>query len=221
VVTVALLDVTRVGAEELARLRATLSPSELEKAERMSDARLHICARGLVRRCLSRERPETPAEAWTFERTEAGKPFVTGPAPGPSFSLSHTDGLVAVAVGECGVDVEALSRGNEILDTVLRAFAPAELEEVRLLPADDQVRRAVELWTAKEAYLKALGTGISRHLDRVVLTHLGNGAWRVEESRDWRVETRVVLERWVLATAVPANEAIAYRPAAKPAVPET
>ncbi|MFO0735602.1 MAG: 4'-phosphopantetheinyl transferase superfamily protein [Labilithrix sp.] len=223
--TVSLLETARVSAEERARFRAMLPADELAAAERMSDAHLHICARAWVRASLTREAPEVPADAWTFERTEAGKPFVTAPSRAFEFSLSHTDGLVVVAVGGAGagvgVDVESLARAPDILETVLRAFAPAELAALRTLPAAEQPRGAVELWTVKEAYLKGLGTGISRHLDRFAvapedldqprLRH--ERVWHVEEAPGWRVHTRVVGERWIVATAVAANETIAYRPA--------
>lgn len=191
-----------------ATFRAVLAPEELATAERMralnADADGYLAARWLVRACLSRAVPAVAPAAWTFARTEAGKPFVTGPghAADLHFNLSHTDGLVACAVGTSavGIDVEALERGTDILATVHRAFAPREL-----VPAPD-ARRAVELWTVKEAYLKGLGTGIARHLDRFVVVPEAPDRWRAEESADWCVHTRLVGGRWVLAVAARVTE---------------
>jgi phosphopantetheinyl transferase len=182
----------------------------------LESARPQLDAQTLVRQELSLRHSGVRPRDWTFARTEAGKPFVTGPATDGAiaFNLSHTDGLAAVAVSvgprDVGIDVEALARGADILDTVLRAFAPAEVAALRALPAPEHEHRAVELWTVKEAYLKGLGTGIARHLDRFVVAPLGPGLWAVEEAPEWRVHTKVV-GRWMLAVAADANEAIAYR----------
>jgi 4'-phosphopantetheinyl transferase len=180
----------------------------------LETARPSVDARTLVRRELSRAHPEIAPSTWTFARTEAGKPFVTGPITEGhlAFNLSHTDRLAAVAVGpsDVGIDVEALARGADILDTVLRAFAAEEVAALRALPTAEHEPRAVELWTVKEAYLKGIGTGISRHLDRFAVAPLRPGLWAIEEAPNWRVHTKVV-GRWMLAVAADANEAIAYR----------
>lgn len=222
-VVVALLETARVSEPELARLHALLPPEERAAAERMADARTHVCARAHVRRCLSHERPAVPETAWTFSRTEAGKPFVTGPtafAPPLDLSLSHTDGLVvcAVASAPVGVDAEPLARAPEILETVLRAFAPPEVAALLALAPAERERRAVELWTVKEAYLKALGTGIARHLDRLVVRRDGRsgdpeGLWRLEETEELCVRTRAFGDRWVVATAAGPRASITYRSA--------
>lgn len=171
-------------------------------------------AHRLVRVELSRAHPSVAPDTWTFARTEADKPFVIGPVTSAaSFNLSHTDGLAVVAVGpsDVGVDAESLARGADILSTVLRAFAPAELAALRELPAERRAERAVELWTVKEAYLKGLGTGISRHLDRFAVSPLAPHLWMAEEAPDWRIHTRIVAGRWMVAVAAGAKEAIAYR----------
>lgn len=214
-VVVASLEVARLSDAELDRFRALLPADELASATRMRDARLHLSARAFFRESLSRVHREIAPHEWTFARTDAGKPYVTGPAARlsrmPEASLSHTEGLVAVAVADApvGVDVEPLARAPEVLETVRLAFAPAELAALSALPTAEQGRRAVELWTVKEAYLKALGTGISRHLDRFAVMPLGGGAWRIDESDAWRVHVRVVAERWIVAIAAGANASIA------------
>ena len=90
-----------------------------------------------------------------------GRPVVAGPAHPPVWaSLSRAGGLVAVAatsLGPVGIDIESLERVAVAgFDDV--AFSVGERESVRS-SADPMLRRAL-LWTAKEAVLKARGTGL-------------------------------------------------------------
>ena len=90
-----------------------------------------------------------------------GRPVVAGPAhPLVWVSLSRAGGLVAVVattLGPVGIDVETLEAvASAGFDDV--AFGARELEAVRSA-ADPTLRRA-QLWTAKEAVLKARGTGL-------------------------------------------------------------
>jgi 4'-phosphopantetheinyl transferase len=74
-------------------------------------------------------------------------------------SLSHSDGLAAVAVttaGEVGVDVERVAPWDDTLDS--EVLTPAERRAV--LAASDRDRAFTALWTRKEALLKATGTGL-------------------------------------------------------------
>jgi phosphopantetheinyl transferase len=100
------------------------------------------------------------ARRWIF--AASGQPFIDG---GPAFSISHCRELVACAmtpVGTIGLDVEHV---DDVRAEQLRAVLHAD--ERALLRAEDP-RSAAELWTAKEAALKASGLGL-RELSRVRL----------------------------------------------------
>ena len=77
-------------------------------------------------------------------RTANGKPYLEGGEA--QFSLTHTEGLLAVAVGADAVGLDAERRKPRKTDAVLARLTPAEREEDFL-----------KLWTAKEAYIKYLG----------------------------------------------------------------
>jgi 4'-phosphopantetheinyl transferase len=114
----------------------------------------------LVRRVLSTYRPVAP-EAWRFTTGSHGKPLLD-PDCGLVFSVAHTDGLTVVAVctgDEVGVDVERVDR-RVPLGVAGRWFAPAELEALAAAPEPERARRFLELWTLKEAYVKARGLGV-------------------------------------------------------------
>ncbi len=100
--------------------------------------------------------------AVTLERTEAGAPRLGGGAAGLHASLSHTGGLVAVAVsriGPVGVDVEPV-RPMPALALSRRWFAPEDTEWLLGRPAETVSRDFLSLWTGKEAVAKQYGTGL-------------------------------------------------------------
>ncbi|MDF2694777.1 MAG: 4-phosphopantetheinyl transferase superfamily protein [Labilithrix sp.] len=186
-----------------------LSLEERQTHERFVSEALrdeHLITRALCRWVLSQYRPDvTPAE-WRFERSEHGRPYVVGPLALPSFNLSHAEGFVVCAVSAfpVGVDVEPSSLGRNLLETAERVFSPSENATLAALDPASRARRAVELWTVKEAYLKARGQGISVRLDRFsVAPQLGNGGggtrWMLEdvkvlsdEPAAWQLEVREV-----------------------------
>ncbi len=86
--------------------------------------------------------PHPPAPPY-LKRTERGKPYLAGDAP--HFSLTHTKGLCAVAVGNAEVGLDAELK-REVPKTVYAHLTPEEKEE-----------DFFEVWTAKEAYVKLLG----------------------------------------------------------------
>lgn len=157
---------------DVAPLRARLSDDEQRRADRFVHAVDRVTftlAHALVRHVLSGH-GESPMTAWRFRTNAHGCPFVVDEqagAPPLSFNLSHTAGLVAVAVTRgraVGVDVERVDR--IVTDGIAeRHFAPAEVEALRRLPPDVQGRVFFEYWTLKEAYIKARGMGLAIPLD--------------------------------------------------------
>jgi 4'-phosphopantetheinyl transferase len=131
--------------------------------------RRFVVARGALRVLLGRylgTRPEDIAIALE----DGGKPRLANEhaANGLHFNLSHSGELALIAValgGEVGVDVEQLREVSNLERIAQRYFHPAEVEDV-LNTANDQRNAAfLRCWTAKEAVLKAYGTGITESLD--------------------------------------------------------
>lgn len=163
--------------DDVAPLREMLSPDERQRADRFvhaADAVTYTLAHALVRTVLSAHGP-TPPAAWTFRENAHGCPFVDDALAGTPrihFNLSHTRGLVAVAVARghrLGVDVERVDR--TVTERVAeRHFAPAEVAALRARPAATQPREFFEYWTLKEAYIKARGLGLAIPLDAFAFT---------------------------------------------------
>jgi 4'-phosphopantetheinyl transferase len=89
-------------------------------------------------------------------------------APPLAFNLSHTHGLVACAVAhdaQVGVDVECVERATASRAIAERYFSAPELAQLDACPEERRSSHFIELWTLKEAYLKAVGSGLAHPLD--------------------------------------------------------
>ena len=150
---------------------ALLDEGELRRARtlrRPADRRRHVAARALVRTVLSRYLPPAPQD-WRFVADAHGRPQLSPEhrLPELQFNIAHTAGLVVLALrvgGALGVDVETPRRRTDTL-ALERYFAPAERAALRALPAAARRRRFFEVWTLKEAYLKARGLGLRLPLE--------------------------------------------------------
>jgi 4'-phosphopantetheinyl transferase len=153
---------------QLAGLAAILDEEERARAARYlrpEDRVRSIAARALLRLMLSRYAPVAPS-AWQFVTNRYGRPelvHVPAEAGDLRFNVSHTDGLVAVAVArgrDIGVDVEHIDRPLTH-DIAGRFFSPAEVRDLRRASPDEQPRVFFDYWTLKESYIKARGMGLA------------------------------------------------------------
>lgn len=153
--------------------RAILSDDEISRYERFwfdRDRHLHLVAWALVRTMLSSYADVSP-EAWEFRTNRHGRPEISGPASTTAlrFNLSHTRGLIACIVApelDVGVDVEDRRRDTSGPAIASRFFSAREVAALERLPGDEQSATFFEYWTLKEAYIKAIGVGISLGLGR-------------------------------------------------------
>lgn len=147
-----------------------LDDAERARAARFAfdrDRRTYLAAHALLRYALDQAAGPRP---WRFATGTHGKPRLDPACDDIRFSLSHTDGLVAVALThgqEIGVDVEAASRDPD--EAALASFALAAEEVADLDNFADRRGRLLQLWVAKEALAKAIGEGLSLPLQQVVL----------------------------------------------------
>lgn len=153
--------------------RKILSGDEIARADRFvfeRHRRHYTFAHALLRLALSELEPGIAPSAWSFATGRYGRPFVAGPATaGPlHFSLSHTEGCVACLISAneaVGIDVEHVVPRGSVMETARGAFAPEEIEMLRGLPPREALDRFFDIWTLKEAYLKARGFGLHLPLD--------------------------------------------------------
>lgn len=102
----------------------------------------------------------------TLYKNALGQPcLLLGGRPGPSLSFSHEEGQTWAAIcgtGSIGIDV-AYPQAFTGVYPLARAFRPEELDIVKILGYHDIPRGAALLWSAKEAAVKATGTGFNRY----------------------------------------------------------
>ncbi|MER8045862.1 4'-phosphopantetheinyl transferase superfamily protein [Streptomyces sp. NPDC094032] len=154
-------DITALDAHERQRAASFV---------RASDRALYTVAHLALRTLLARRLGERPGEL-VFGREPCpccgaahGRPVLAVPEPPLHFSLSHTEGLVLVALAPVPVGADAQRRpAPESVPGLLPALHPGERAAVAD-GADPALRAAAfgRIWARKEAYLKGLGTGLGR-----------------------------------------------------------
>jgi 4'-phosphopantetheinyl transferase len=200
-----------------ARALALLDAAERARLERFrdgDDARRCLLAHALARTTLTRYAPEVPPDRWRFEVNAHGRPEIAGRPTPLRFNLSHTAGLVACAVAlgrDVGVDVEHLFPprfdAQACLEIAAAHFAPSEVAD--LSAAAPEGRRALffELWTLKEAYVKARGLGLALPLACVAFDAIAPETRArfepgVDDAAEWHFTRLRPTPRHALALAV-------------------
>jgi 4'-phosphopantetheinyl transferase len=169
-VTVTRLD---VGTEAVHASAALLSDAERQRATRIRadrDRRRFIVARARLRQLLAAGLGVQP-ESVEFVYGTHGKPALAPRFADSNlrFNVSHCDDVAVYALSsgrEIGVDVEAVCWIPDADDIVARFFSRHETKTFRALDPVDKPLGFFNCWTRKEAFIKALGDGLSYPLDR-------------------------------------------------------
>ncbi|MCW5254572.1 4'-phosphopantetheinyl transferase family protein [Streptomyces sp. SHP 1-2] len=158
---------------------AALAAAERRRYGAMADplARTEfVLARSVLRGALGRARGCPPAEV-PLDTDGGGRPLVPD-APDTEVSITHSGGVVAVALGtglppgtRIGVDIERVRPVARDGALARRYFSAAERAWLDSHSGPDRQRAWLDIWTRREAWAKALGTGL-RGLSGVPDTHL-------------------------------------------------
>jgi len=183
----------RNGADTLLDL---LAPEEQERASRfkLPDPRSQfLISRAFLRLALGRYLQVGPREI-EFRTTAYGKPELAINSD-IRFNLSHCVGAAILAITrdrQVGVDVERIREDVDVKALADRFFSRQESEWLRSRPASDRIPSFFSCWTAKEAYIKARGEGLSLSLSSFGIIPRSDGSKlqlevynNPEESRRW------------------------------------
>jgi 4'-phosphopantetheinyl transferase len=159
-----------VGGEP-ERLRGLLDGAEVERAARFRSeaARRRFTARHGIRRLLLASYLNEPPQDITVLEGDGRKPQIRGLQPGGlAFNESASGELAVFALArgvELGIDVERIRAVPEAAGIVARFGSTAEAASYRLVPEQDRDVAFLRWWTAKEAFVKMIGTGLDYPLD--------------------------------------------------------
>ncbi|HTF96112.1 MAG TPA: 4'-phosphopantetheinyl transferase superfamily protein [Cellvibrio sp.] len=162
------LDVNQFGERHQQQAHHLMNADEHERARKfMRGKEEYIASRWLQRKVLGRYLDQAP-ELVTISRAAKGKPFISN--SDLRFNLSHSGNWVVLALArevELGVDIEQIKKGRDLLSIAESYYHPDEFAQLQQFtdPAA-KIDFFYQLWTLKEALLKALGVGISAGLEK-------------------------------------------------------
>lgn len=197
-----------------------LSAEEQDRAAsfgNLSYRQRFIVVRGTLRLKLSKYLG-LPPDQLAIEQSPYGKPFLAD-FPDVDFNLSHTADLLAIAVGRncrLGIDMETFRPRNAISDLVERCFAEAESVWWLAQPESSRVRAFYQLWTRKEAFVKATGFGISLGLNHCIVNPENPALWlsvpdNCGKAKQWRSLEFALEENGCIALVTDAKAAVIHR----------
>lgn len=205
----------------VARLTQLLSSDEHTRADRFhfeTHRQRFIVARGCLRLLLSRYLEISPAEIH-FSYSANGKPLLATSTPTIeplSFNLAHSDSLALYAftrVAEIGIDLERIRPEFTGDDIAKRFFSAVEVASLNELPKELRNEAFFNCWTRKEAFIKAIGIGLSLPLDQFDVTlspaepaELIRTRWDDSEAARWSLKAIDVGPDYAAAVAVAGHD---------------
>jgi len=162
---------------ENSKLISTLSPDEQMRAgrfHRSRDRENFIYTRGMLRAILARYLSISAANI-NFVYSAYGKPAIVENQNhrGLRFNLSHANEIALIGITrkcEIGIDIEFIREDFATMEIAEDFFSEKELVVLRLLPRQLRTRAFFNCWTRKEAYIKAIGEGLSYPLDKFAVS---------------------------------------------------
>lgn len=193
------------------KLAQMLSADERNRAERFhfeQDRKHFIAGRGILRTLLGYYLGIEPSRL-QFHYEVYGKPALeTCGGNTLRFNLSHSQGLVLYAVTRArsiGIDLEHIRPIAEVEQIAERFFSVRENAVFRALPQSQKQVAFFNCWTRKEAYLKAIGDGLTFPLDQFDVELSPGKPARLLSIKG----VRCAVSRWSLQELTPAPEYVA------------
>ena len=154
------INLSNIHIDEINAAKSFLDQETLNKANRLNleeDRNRKILAYAVLRMYLGRIVGQNPKEIQILY-TELGKPYLLGNPV--YFNLSHTKEYALFAIHpnkSIGVDIEKIQNNLALLEIAKTFFFPSEKEQV--IKAPIPLDHFFSIWSGKEAFLKAIGTG--------------------------------------------------------------
>jgi 4'-phosphopantetheinyl transferase len=130
----------------------------------------HALRRGILAGYLEKD----PSEIH-ISYGKSGNPFLENLTPAVFISTSYTRDTWILALSRgyvLGIDIEYMKDDSRFLSIAERFFYPEEWGFIKSLPEEEQMKAFFQVWTLKEAYLKAIETGFSGWHRLPEMTHV-------------------------------------------------
>jgi 4'-phosphopantetheinyl transferase len=211
VVTIASSSTEAMSSDELEEAIRRLPESEQQRASNIRldrPRRAFVLGRILLRATVARL-ADVPPEGVVIELEETGRPVLIGALSDYFVSIAHSGSHVVVGVAneQIGVDVEQLRQSAPSPRLMARVCSPDELRVLEVMTDADRAAAFMTVWARKEAYGKAVGSGLDFELRAVTVgvsgstISVGTDDWQVADveidsrcasavvagGHDWRV----------------------------------
>ena len=211
------------------KLASSLSEDERTRANcfRFEQHRQHfIAGRGILRQLVANYL-QVKSDLVIFEYSSRGKPHLASALNQGNlhFNVSHSQGWALYGFNYqriIGVDLEFIKDNIDYKQLAKRFFTSQEVELINSYPAREQKTIFFQLWTAKEAYLKAKGDGLAGSLDSIQFTLNHNQEINLvaikqdhKQASNWLIKNFIPQDNFVATIVVenssPASNSIATK----------
>lgn len=155
-----------------------------------------------------------PPEKLQFQQNDHGKPYIANLPLGLNLQFNMSDSHDYALYGlrlddEVGVDLEYMKSKIRAEEIAKRFFSPDEYRALLDLPPSERLEGFYRCWSRKEAYIKAIGQGLSFNLSRFSVSLKPDGLncllevdGSAELARQWRLGSVSAPEHFQAALAV-------------------
>lgn len=127
----------------------------------------YILRKSALRLILSQYCMISP-NAINFKYNYYQKPYLKINPFNLQFNMSHSHEMAILAITKkhpIGVDLECIKPMENVTDIAHQFFSPQEYSKFTLVPTNQKIKTFYTIWTRKEAFIKAIGKGLSYPLN--------------------------------------------------------
>lgn len=197
--------------QDFVSIRALMNEEEGQKAEkfyRQEDKIRFIIGKGFLRRLIGKYQKISPKTV-LFRHNKQNKPLLAT-QNNFHFNISHAGEWVVFALSSAatGIDIEPINSSFNYQEVVPQFLEPSEIEFIAKSAYPHQ--SFFKLWTRKEAFLKALGWGLTDHLNQYCFLD----GWRTIslpepiDQKDWQIKSLLMEKNYSLSLAYPKTEVL-------------
>ena len=167
----------KILSTDINNFYSILSVDERVRADKLKvedKKQQYIISRGCLRQRLGLLTNIDP-EDFVFEYLEHGKPVLINDArfADITFNVSHSSDFALIAISQkqnIGIDIEKVNHKLDHQALVTRFFSEIEQSEFLTIAEANKAKAFCACWTRKEAFIKAIGDGITYGLDTFDVT---------------------------------------------------